>query len=93
MRNYPGTRPEKAASGVEGDPVPPVPARGKLTSGLEFPATARGELQEGTGHAKSETVFNPKNQRLPPLGQGAGVPGKTPRWGSGDCQATAAATG
>lgn len=27
MRNYPGTRPEKAASGVEGDPDPP--ARGK----------------------------------------------------------------
>lgn len=40
MRNYPGTPPEKAASGVEGDSVPPVPARGKLTSGLEFPATA-----------------------------------------------------
>lgn len=40
MRNYPGTRPEKAASGVEGEPVPQVPARGKLTSGLEFPTTA-----------------------------------------------------
>lgn len=37
MRNYRGTRPEKAASGVEGDPVP---ARGRLTTGLELPATA-----------------------------------------------------
>lgn len=38
MRNYPGTRPEKAASGVEGDPVPPVP-----------PVPARGKANEWTG--------------------------------------------
>lgn len=35
--SYPGTRPEKAASAVGGDPVP---ARGKLPAGLELPATA-----------------------------------------------------
>lgn len=54
-RDHRGTRREKAASEVEGDLVP---ARGKLTAGLELPATARGERQEGTRHAKSETVCN-----------------------------------
>ncbi|XDB61860.1 hypothetical protein ABFV05_015476 [Capra hircus] len=38
MCSYRGTRPEKAASGVEDDPDP---ARGKQTTGQELPATAR----------------------------------------------------
>lgn len=75
------TRPEKAASGVEDDHDP---ARGKQTTGLELPATARGELQEGTGHAKSETAFNRKTRACPCWGQGwgTGVPAKTPFWRS-----------
>lgn len=36
-RNYPGTRPEKAASGVAGDRVP---AGGTLTCGLHLAETA-----------------------------------------------------
>lgn len=61
-RDHHGTRREKAASGVEGDPVP---AREKLAAGLELPATARGERHEGTRHAKSETVCNRKTCACP----------------------------
>lgn len=62
MLSYRGTRPGKAALEVEGDPIP---AKGKLTTGRELAATAWGELQEGTGHAKSETVFNRKTLVCP----------------------------
>lgn len=79
MRNYPGTRPEKAGSRVAGDAVP---AGGKLTCGLHLAETARGELQEGTGPAKSEAVSNPKTSACP-----RGVRGRASRerplcWGS-----------
>ena len=62
----------------------PDPARGKQTTGLELPATARGELQEGTGHAKSETAFNRRTCACPSWGRGwgTGVPAKTPYWRS-----------
>jgi hypothetical protein len=63
MHSYHGTTLEKAASEVEGDPVP---ARRKLSLGLA--ETAQGERREGTDLAKSEKVSSQKGAR-PPLGQ------------------------
>lgn len=86
MRADPGTRPEKAASGVEGDPVP---ATG--TKASEWTGISRDCLRWASGGHRPREVGDgaaPGNQRLPPAGSGAGVPGGTPRRGRGDPRVT-----